>query len=99
MMVSQRGPLTLGNELQVLNGHCNGESESNLTTRLRADSTVVQFILDRELNLESANARPETRNYLSLGDRIRMLHLLDAGKRACPLMPTVRSNLPNDWQN
>ena len=81
----QRGPLTLGNELQVLNAHRDGESVSNLATRFNVDSVVIQSILDRQLNLECANIRPETRTYLSLSDRIRVLHLLDTGKRPVDL--------------
>ena len=73
-MRPQRGPLTFGDQLQVLCGQSNGASVPELTERFSTRQSVIQSTLDRRAHLESSPGAENTRNHSRLDKKPKIVH-------------------------
>ena len=68
-MQPHRGPLTLAQKLEIITAHNNGSSLAGLSSDHSVDESVIECILTQS----------PRRRHLQLGNKLRLLHLLDIG--------------------
>ncbi len=80
-MLSQRGQLTLGNQLSILLDHKNGLPLVEMALKYEISQSKEQNVLNRSTQIlipDSKSATTtETRTTLPLGDKFRVLHFVD----------------------
>ena len=78
-MRQQRGTFTLGTQLKIVADSKNGRTIEELSAELNVTESVIQSAINRKPSLEKVQKNPGTKHYLSLGDKLCVLHFLETG--------------------
>lgn len=76
-MQPQQGDLTQGAQLRIVTKHSEGESLVSLARDHTVQPEIIQLIIFRKQRLKRVLNAPAQRSHLPLGDKLRILHLLD----------------------
>ena len=78
-MQPQQAALTLGQKLEIITAHKNGTSFPDLSSDHSVNESIIECVLIRSPRLKKGTIKEYRVRHLQLGDKMRVLHLLDNG--------------------
>ena len=76
-MQPQLDSLRLGQKLEIITAHNNGRSLADLSSDQSVDESVIECILTQSSRLKKGTIKQSRRRHYQLGDKLRILHLLE----------------------